>query len=74
MGFSFIAGPHVTDDQISFNLTVDSGSTGQFVDSQLLPNIEHQMVEYVQLDPPMTILTAGRHFCTVQQKEFSTLS
>ena len=59
---SFITGAHVTDstDQISFNLTVDSRSNGDFVDSELLPDIERQMVEYVQLDPPMTILTAGR--------------
>ena len=70
MGFSFFAGSNVTDDQISLNLTVDSGSTGHFVDSQLLPNIESLMVEYVHLDPPMTILTAARHLLQGTAKGF----
>ena len=40
---------------------MDSGSSGHFLDSQLLPGIDQHMVEYTKLDPPMNILTAGRH-------------
>ena len=63
VGFSFLSGcdNHSTPDHILLKLAVDSGSSGHFLDSQLLPGIDQHMVEYTKLDPPMSILTAGRH-------------
>ena len=31
------------------------------VDSQLLPNVEDEMLDYVRFDPPMTVAAAGGH-------------
>ena len=42
-------------------MAVDSGATYHYLDNELLPKIEHDMLDYVRLSPPMRILTAGGH-------------
>ena len=42
-------------------MAVDSGATFHYLDDELLPKIEHDMIDFVRMDPPMQILTAGGH-------------
>lgn len=47
-----------------FKMVCDSGASHHHLDNELLRDIEDEMFDYVKLDPPMSILTAGRHlFC-----------
>ena len=42
-------------------ILIDSGCSNHMVDSQLLPNVEDEMLDYVRFDPPMTVAAAGGH-------------
>ena len=62
LGFSFFAGSGFKDSNggtvpISFQMAVDSGATFHYLDDELLPKIELDMVDYVRMDPPIQILT-----------------
>ena len=66
LGYSFFASPANKDSSrgtvsIPFQMAVDSGATYHYLDNELLPKIEHDMLDYVRLSPPMRILTAGGH-------------
>ena len=42
-------------------MVCDSGATFHYVDNELLPKIEHEMLGYMRFSPPVRILTAGGH-------------
>lgn len=44
-----------------FSLTTDSGAVSHFIDNQLLNRIKDNMLDYVNLDPLVTMVVAGRH-------------
>ena len=64
IGFSFlIDSPNTNNDRtpvsMPLKILIDSGCSNHMVDSQLLPNIEDEMLDYVRFDPPMNIVAAG---------------
>lgn len=42
-------------------MACDSGASFHYLDEELLPNIADDMFDCVKFDPPMKIITAGRH-------------
>ena len=63
IGYSFIAAPPtgITAKPINFSMTADSGVSSHFIDNQLLHGIEQKMLNYVNLDTPVTINVACNH-------------
>ena len=58
IGFSFIADS--TAPAPTFTMTVDTGASNHFLDSELLPELEQRVVEYIKIDPPLLINVAGK--------------
>ena len=40
-------------------MTADSGASSHLIDNRLLPGIEQRMLNYVHLEPPLTLSVAG---------------
>ncbi len=58
VGFSFIA--DTTPSAPTFTMTVDTGASNHFLDSELLPGLDQRMVEYTKVDPPLIVNVAGQ--------------
>ena len=43
------------------DMLVDSGSTGHYLDSDLIPGLQNRMVDYKALDETHEVVTAGHH-------------
>ena len=55
LGFSFFAGSGLQNKNggtvsIPFQMAVDSGATFHYLDDELLPKIEHDMIDFVRMD------------------------
>lgn len=59
VGFSFLAS-HTNPEPISFAMTVDTGASSHFLDTDLLPDITNHMIEHTKIDPPLIIDVAGK--------------
>lgn len=59
VGFSFLAA-HGVQEPVRFSMTVDTGASSHFVDSDLLPDVRNHMVEYTAIKPPLVIDVAGK--------------
>lgn len=61
--FFLMGSPNTSNDRtpvsMPLKILIDSGCSNHMVDSQLLPNIEDEMLDYVRFDPPMNIVAAG---------------
>eukprot|EP00903_Cladosiphon_okamuranus_P021648 g19902.t1 len=58
VGFSFVA--NSTAAAPTFTMTVDTGASSHFLDSELLPDLEQRMIECTKIDPPLRITVAGQ--------------
>ena len=58
IGFLFLAG-YATPGPLNFTMTSDCGASSNFVDSNLIGDIESRRKDIVKLDPPATIVVAG---------------
>ena len=58
VGFSFVA--NSTAPAPTFTMTVDTGASSHFLDSELLPDLEQRMIECTKIDPPLRITVAGQ--------------
>eukprot|EP00903_Cladosiphon_okamuranus_P019947 g18331.t2 len=56
--FSFVA--NSTAPAPTFTMTVDTGASSHFLDSELLPDLEQRMIECTKIDPPIRITVAGQ--------------
>ena len=59
VGFSFLAS-QTSPEPARFTMTVDTGASSHFVDTDLLPEITNHMIEYTKIDPPLVIDVAGK--------------
>eukprot|EP00903_Cladosiphon_okamuranus_P021708 g19957.t1 len=58
VGFSFVANSTVPAP--AFTMTVDTGASSHFLDSELLPDLEQRMIECTKIGPPVRITVAGQ--------------
>ena len=51
----------VTHESRMVSLLVDTGASGHYLDSNLIPGLDNNLEEYTVIEDPIKIIGAGRH-------------